>query len=116
MEGSTPPKSGVVAAGAVLKIIIEDPGLTVAKGDFNVGRTPLNGGISLLDDQSRSPLGISVMNNPISDLQIQIPCFFHNLLIANSFPKGKPKRFQFGSPGNRPVFLTLALLPFEGFS
>jgi hypothetical protein len=106
----------VVAASGILKIIIEDPGLTVAEGDFHVGRTPLDGGISLLDDQSRSPLGISVMNNPISDLQIQIPCFFHNLLISNSFPKGKPKRFQFLSPGNRSVVLTSAFLPFEGFS
>jgi hypothetical protein len=58
----------MVATGGILKIIIEDPGLTVAKGDFHVGGTPLNGGVSLLDDQSRSPLGISVMNNPISDL------------------------------------------------
>jgi hypothetical protein len=40
----------MVTAGGVSKVIIEDPGLPVAKGDFNVGRTPLNGGIPLLDD------------------------------------------------------------------
>jgi hypothetical protein len=61
--------SGVIAAGSVLEIIIKDPGLTVAKGDFHVGRPPLNGGIPLLNDQSRPPLGISAVNHPIPNFQ-----------------------------------------------
>jgi hypothetical protein len=81
----------MVTAGGVLKVIIEDPGLPIAKGDFNVGRTPLNGGIPFLDDQPRSPLGISAVNNPISDLQIQRPYFFHYFFITKSFSEGKPK-------------------------
>jgi hypothetical protein len=75
----------VVAAGGILKVIIEDPGSTVPKGDFNVGRTPLNGGIPFLDDQPGSPLGISTVNHPISDLQIQVPYFFHYFFITKSF-------------------------------
>ena len=81
----------MVAAGGVLEVIVKDPGLTVAKSDFNVGRTPLNGGIPLLDDEPRSPLGISTVNHPISDLQIQMPYFFHISLITNSSLKGKAK-------------------------
>jgi len=75
----------MVTAGSILKVIIEDPNLTVAKGDLNVGRTPLNGRIPLLDDQPRSPLGVTAVNNPISDLQIQMPYFFHYFFITNSF-------------------------------
>jgi hypothetical protein len=81
----------MVTTGGVLEVIIEDPGLAIAKGDFNVGRTPLNGGIPFLDNQPRSPLGISAVNNPISDLQIQMSYFFHYFFITKSFSEGKPK-------------------------
>jgi hypothetical protein len=74
----------MVTAGGVLEIIIEDPGLTIAKGDFNVRRPTLNGGIPFLDDQPRSPLGVAAVKNPIPDLQIQMPNLFHNFLITNS--------------------------------
>jgi hypothetical protein len=75
----------MVTTGGVLEVIIEDPGLAIAKGDFNVGRTSLHGRIPLLDNHPRSPLGISTVNNPISDLQIQMPYFFHYFFITKSF-------------------------------
>jgi hypothetical protein len=81
----------MITACGVFEVIIEYPGSTVPKGDFNVGRTPLNGGIPFLDDQPRSPLGIPAVNHPISDLQIQMPNFFHYFFITKSFSEGKSK-------------------------
>ena len=104
----------MVTAGGVLKVIIEDPDLAIAKGDFNVGRTPLNGGIPLLDNQPRSPLGVAAVNNPISNLQIQRPYFFHFLLITNSFWKGNPKDLRISDliPLKPLGFPALGLSPF----
>jgi hypothetical protein len=36
-QDSAAPKAGMVAAGSVLEVIVEDAGLSVAKGDFYQG-------------------------------------------------------------------------------
>jgi hypothetical protein len=91
----------MVTAGGVLKVIIEDPDSAIAKGDFNVGRTPLNGGIPLLNDHSRSPLGIAAVNNPISDLQIQMPYFFHYFYRIGNYKNLSPQSTQRTSRSER---------------
>jgi hypothetical protein len=67
---STPSESGVVTAGGVFEIIIKNARLTVAKGNFHVRRTPLNRRIPFLNDNSRSPLGVPGVENPIPHLQV----------------------------------------------
>ena len=62
------PESGVIATGGVFEIIIEDAHLAIAKYNLYVRRPPLNNGVLLLHHQTRTPLGITVMFDPIADL------------------------------------------------
>jgi len=62
------PESGVIAAGGVFEIIVEDARLAVTKHNLYVRRPPLYKGILLLNHNTRTPLGVAVVHNPITDL------------------------------------------------
>jgi hypothetical protein len=59
-------KPGVIAAGGISKIIVEDPSLPVSESNFDIRRSPLDGGILFLDDQAGTPFRISGMKYPIA--------------------------------------------------
>jgi len=64
----TAPQSGVIAAGGVFEIIVEDAHLAVAKHDLYVRRPPLNNGVLLLNHNTRTPLRVAMVLNPITNL------------------------------------------------
>ena len=60
----------MVAARGVFVVVVEDAGLPIAKGDFYIGRAPLNERIPFFDDQAGPPLRVFPMDHPVADLQI----------------------------------------------
>ncbi len=62
------PKAGMVAAGIVLEVIIEDAGLSVAKGDLYQRKASQYRRILFLHHHPRSPFGVFGVNDPVSDL------------------------------------------------
>ena len=62
------PESGVIATGGVFEIIIEDAHLAIAKYNLYVRRPPLNNGVLLLNHNTRTPLRVAMVLNPITNL------------------------------------------------
>jgi hypothetical protein len=62
------PETGVIAAGGVFEIIVEDARLAVAKHNLYVRRPPLNHGVLLLNHKTRTPFGVAVVHDPITHL------------------------------------------------
>ena len=60
-----PPQAGMVAAGCVLEIVVEDSRLTVAEGNLHIRGTAQYNRVSLLHDDPRSPFRIPVVKDPI---------------------------------------------------
>ncbi len=69
-DGSAAPEAGVIAAGGVPKVIVEDAGLAVTERDFDQGESPDHGRILLLHDHPGTPFGVPVVYNPVSYFQI----------------------------------------------
>lgn len=67
-KASSTPESGVIATGGVFEIIIEDAHLAIAKYNLYVRRPPLNNGVLLLNHNTRTPLGVAMVHNPITNL------------------------------------------------
>ena len=64
-EGLAPSEAGVVAAGGVLEVIVEDAGLSVAKSDLYQGYSSYHRGILFFHYHPPSPLGVFGVDNPI---------------------------------------------------
>ena len=62
------PESGVIATGGVFEIIVEDAHLAIAKYNLYVRRPPLNNGVLLLNHNTRTPLRVAGVHDPIPDL------------------------------------------------
>lgn len=92
-EGLAPSEAGVVAAGGVLEVIVEDARLAVSKGDFYKGGPPQHEGVLLFHHHPISPFWISAVNDPIPNFQIQGTPLFHGHFISNFGELGKAKRF-----------------------
>lgn len=60
----------MVATAFAFEVVIEDARLPVAKGDFYVGASPKNEGVSFLDHNTKPPLGVSLVEDPISNLKV----------------------------------------------
>jgi hypothetical protein len=60
------PKAGMVATGDVLEVVVEDAGLAVEESNFYEGEAPHHGGIPLFHHPPRTPLGVLVVNDPIT--------------------------------------------------
>jgi hypothetical protein len=88
---SAAPKAGVIAAGTVPEVVVEDAGLAVPKGDFYEGQAPHDGRVLFLHNHPRPPLGIPVVYDPVSYFQIQLPSLFHKRFISEMAQWGKDK-------------------------
>ena len=60
----------MVAAGDVLEVVVEDPGLAVEESDFHEGEAPYHGGILFFHHPPRTPLRVLVVNDPVPHFQI----------------------------------------------
>jgi hypothetical protein len=63
-------QAGVVTAGGILEVVIENAGVSVTESDFDVGRPSEDSGISLLHHYSGSPFRITMVNDPVTHFQI----------------------------------------------
>jgi len=69
-HGLAAAQAGVVAAGYVFEVVVEDPGLAVDESDFHEREAPHHGGILFLHHPPSTPLRVLVVNDPIPHFQV----------------------------------------------